>query len=216
MAANATAGDSDRQRAAVLDEILEVRTHLTNPPLVAAIEEPRALAAACYALPGYARELNRNGTPRLWPYRSGYADGLRRDELLLAIGYLIAGFEDHALDNGNLRISRAAICHRICRLRNELVGPTPGDPGKSIRASAVDALAFTGACYALPVYAREVGRYGIPLLWPWPRGLYRQHDRGLELLLAAAMLLAETERQDRIANAAKHPVAAVVVGGAQK
>src|SRR5664279_5905017 len=83
------AGGSDQQRALILGEILEVRRHLTNPAVVSATEEPRSLAAACYALPGYARELNRQGTPRLWPYASGYAEGRRRDELLLAIGYLI-------------------------------------------------------------------------------------------------------------------------------
>jgi hypothetical protein len=178
------------------------------------VEEPQALAAACNALPGYARELNRQGVPRLWPYASGYADGLRRDELLLAIGYLVAALEDHTLDNGGVLVPRAAITRRICRLRDDLVGPTPGDPGRSTRASAVDALAFTGACYALPVYARELGRHQIPLLWPWPRGLYRQHERGLELLLAAAMLLAEIERQDRTSGARQTALTAVA-GGAQ-
>jgi hypothetical protein len=104
----AAAGGSD-QRALILGEILEVRTHLTNPAAVSATDEPRSLAAACYALPGYARELNRQGTPRLWPYASGYAEGRRRDELLLAIGYLIAAFEDHTLDNKGVLLNRAAI-----------------------------------------------------------------------------------------------------------
>jgi hypothetical protein len=111
-------------------------------------------------------------------------------------------------------LNRGAITARICRLRDELVGPTPGDPGRSTRSSAVDALAFTGACYALQVYAREVGRHQIPLLWPWPRGLYRQHERGLELLLAAAMLLAEIERQDRATGTVTAGLTAVA-GGAQ-
>ena len=140
------------------------------------------------------------GHTQVMAIRSGYAEGLRRDELLLAIGYLIAAFEDHALDTGQGSARTGPITARICRLRDELVGPTPGDPGRSTRSSAVDALAFTGACYALPVYARELGRHQVPLLWPWPRGLYRQHERGLELLLAAAMLLAEIERQDRAAG----------------
>jgi hypothetical protein len=214
MAASAAAGGSDPQRALILDEILEVRSHLMNPALVSSVEEPQALAAACYALPGYARELNRQGSPRLWPYASGYADGLRRDEVLLAIGYLVAAFEDHTLDKRGVLVHRAAITRRICRLRDYLVGPTPGDPGRSTRASAVDALAFTGACYALPVYARELGRHQIPLLWPWPRGLYRQHERGLELLLAAAMLLAEIERQDRTSGA-RQSLLTAVAGGAQ-
>lgn len=212
--ARAAAGGSDQQRALILGEILEVRTHLTNPAAVSATDEPRSLAAACYALPGYARELNRQGTPRLWPYASGYAEGRRRDELLLAIGYLIAAFEDHTLDTAGVLLNRAAITTRICRLRDELVGPTPGDPGRSTRSSAVDALAFTGACYALPVYARELGRHQIPLLWPWPRGLYRQHERGLELMLAAAMLLAEIERQDRATGTVTAGLTAVA-GGAQ-
>src|SRR5664279_6459931 len=96
----AAAGGSDQQqRALILGEILEVRTHLTNPAAASATDEPRSLAAACYALPGYARELNRQGTPRLWPYAPGYAEGRRRHELLLAIGHLIAAFEDHTLDN---------------------------------------------------------------------------------------------------------------------
>ena len=197
------AGGSDQQRALILGEILEVRRHLTNPAAVWATDEPRSLAAACYALPGYARELNRQGTPRLWPFAAGYAEGRRRDELLLAIGYLIAAFEDHTLDTARVVLNRGAITARICRLRDELVGPTPGDPGRSTRSSAVDALAFTAACYALPVYARELGRHQIPLLWPWPRGLYVQHERGVELQLSAAMLLAEIERQDRLAAGSK-------------
>ena len=109
----ATAGDSDQQRALILSEILEVRTHLTNPAVVSATDEPQSLAAACYALPGYARELNRQGTPRLWPFASGYAEGRRRDELLLAIGYLIAAFEDHTLDNKGVLPNRGAITARI-------------------------------------------------------------------------------------------------------
>ena len=150
----------------------------------------------------------------LWPYAAGYAEGRRRDELLLAIGYLIAAFEDHTLDTTGVLLNRGAITARMCRLRDELVGPTPGDPGRSTRSSAVDALAFTGACYALPVYARELGRHQVPLLWPWPRGLYRQHERGLELLLAAAMLLAEIERQDRATGTVTAGLTAVA-GGAQ-
>lgn len=202
MAASAAAGGTDQQRALILDEIAEVRSHLTDPPRATSSvpsEEPRALAAACYALPSYAREMNRQGTPRLWPFDSGYAEGLRRDELLLAIGYLIAAFEDRALDAGHL-VERPIILRRICQLRTELVGPTPGDPSRSNRSSALDALAFTGACYALPVYARELGRHAVPLFWPWPRGLYVQHNRGVELQLSAAMLLAEIERQDRLAT----------------
>jgi hypothetical protein len=217
MAASAAAGGHDQQRALILDEIGEVRSHLMDPSLVAssaAAEEPRALAAACYALPAYAREVNREGVPRLWPFGSGYADGRRRDELLLAIGYLIAAFEDHALDAGR-PVERPVILRRICRLRGELAGPTPGDPSRSTRSSAVDALAFTGACYALPVYARELGRHAIPLLWPWPRGLYVQHERGLELLLAAAMLLAEIERQDRFAAGGKTAALTAVTGSGQ-
>ncbi len=78
----------------------------------------------------------------------------------------------------------------------------------------MDALAFTGACYALPVHVRELGRHRIPLLRPWPRGLYRRHERGLELLLAAAMLLAEIERQDRATGTVPAGLTAVAGGGA--
>lgn len=70
MAASA-AGGTDQQRALILDEIVEVRSHLIDPSLVAvsaALDEPRALAAACYALPAYVREVNREGAPRLWPF----------------------------------------------------------------------------------------------------------------------------------------------------
>jgi hypothetical protein len=70
------------------------------------------------------------------------------------------------------------------------------------------------ACYALPVCARELGRHAIPLLWPWPRGLYVQRERGLELLLAAAMVLAEIERQDRFAASGRAAAVTAVVGGA--
>ena len=215
MAASA-AGGTDQQRALILNEIVEVRSHLIDPSLVAvpaALDEPRALAAACYALPAYVREVNREGAPRLWPFTGGYAEGRRRDELLLAAGYLIAAFEDHVLDAGQ-PVERGAILSRIRRLRGDLAGPTPGDPAQSTRSSAVDALAFTAACYALPVYARELGRHAIPLLWPWPRGLYAQRERGVELLLAAAMVLAEIERQDRFAASGRAAVVTAVAGGA--
>ena len=122
--------------------------------------------------------------------------------------------EGHTLDNKGVLPNRGAITARIGRLRDELIGPTPGDPGRSTRSSAVDALAFTGACYALPVHVRELGRHRIPLLRPWPRGLYRRHERGLELLLAAAMLLAEIERQDRATGTVPAGLTAVAGGSA--
>lgn len=61
-----------------------------------------------------------------------------------------------------------------------------------------DELEMCAAVYALPEDFRELGRTGIPLLWPWPASTFRpSHSRRQQLLMAAAMLIAAVERLDR-------------------
>lgn len=81
-----------------------------------------------------------------------------------------------------------------------------------------DDLALAAACYALPETHREVfprkepsdvGRSAgesiiiyddvlCPHLWPWHGGSWRPKDRRADLVRAAALLLAEIERLDRM------------------
>lgn len=205
MTANAT--------TAVLAEVALIGRWF-DPPSGVRVESLRvacALAGACYALPAYARESTRAGEPRWWPFTSGYHHGQqRRAELRVAIGFVLAAYraepstDDHDVTNGLMGLER---------LRGKLIGPFPDDPGRSTRASAVDALGFAAACYALPTFARQLGSGSVPLLWPWPTRLWTPLCRGQELLTAAAMLVAELERHPE--PAAGRPALTVVPGGVE-
>jgi hypothetical protein len=61
-----------------------------------------------------------------------------------------------------------------------------------------DELEMCAAVYAMPEDFRELGRTGIPLLWPWPATAFRPaQSRRQQLLVAAAMLISAVERLDR-------------------
>lgn len=170
-----------------------------------------ALAGACYAVPDYARESTPSGEPRWWPFTTGYQHGHRRGELLIAIGFLMTAHRiELSTHESGIADSDLATLERA---RRNLVGPCPGDPARSTRASAVDALGLAAACYALPTFARQLGKEAVPLLWPWPARLWTSLSRGQELLTAAAMLVAELERQPGNPGSAR-PTLTVVPGGA--
>lgn len=166
-----------------------------------------ALACACYALPGYAREIGGAGQPRLWPFTTGYTPVEDRyGELLAAAGFALAA-------HGQLHPSRQTdeILSAVQDRRRTLVGPVPGDPARSARASAVDALALGAACYALPPFARRTGVQDLPLLWPWPARLWSPQNRESDLITATGLLVAELERHTEPTR--RRPVLTVMPGG---
>lgn len=56
-------------------------------------------------------------------------------------------------------------------------------------------LASAAACYALCRFPWG----GIPAMWPWSRDWWKPKDRRRNLVRAAALILAEIERIDRVA-----------------
>jgi hypothetical protein len=68
-------------------------------------------------------------------------------------------------------------------------------------AHDVNDLAYAAACYALPNYAREEVRK--PKWWPWTAKSWKPtpDDRRRELVKAGALIVAEIERLDRVAEA---------------
>ncbi len=197
--------------SATLDELATLRPWFTPPPQIRVESLPVgcALAAACYALPDFARPLDTAGQHRWWPFFGGWhVVGSRRDELLAAAGFLLAA---HGALSGQ-DIEPAAQLVEVEQLRQNLDGPHPGDPAHSTRPSAVDALAFAATCYALPPFARQTGVQGIPLLWPWPARLWSPSDRGTELLTACAMVVAEIERHPVAVIEQRRPALTVIAG----
>lgn len=95
---------------------------------------------------------------------------------------------------------RAALIDELTALRDVTVGPDQGDPALSRPLSMDDdSVQMCAATYALPQQFRELGKSGIPLMWPWPWDLYRPDlARRDELLLAATLLLIAIERLDRV------------------
>ncbi len=62
-------------------------------------------------------------------------------------------------------------------------------------------LAQAGACYpheAARAARTDPRRDGAPLSWPWGRGWWKPKDRRRDLVRAAALIIAEIERIDRI------------------
>lgn len=57
-------------------------------------------------------------------------------------------------------------------------------------------LAKAAACYAMP---REFPRTETPRGWPWSKEWWKPHGRRHDLIRAAALIVAELERLDRIA-----------------
>ncbi|PPQ42129.1 hypothetical protein [Rhodopseudomonas palustris] len=69
-------------------------------------------------------------------------------------------------------------------------------------------LAIAAACYALPVQRRSMmvdpdATEGVSLLsslWPWSRQWWKPKDRRRDLVRAGALIVAEIERLDRLAE----------------
>lgn len=94
---------------------------------------------------------------------------------------------------------RAALIDELIALRDITIGPDRGDPAVSRPLPMDDdAVQMCAATYALPQQFRELGKSGVPLMWPWPWDLYQPGlGRRDELLLAATLLLVAIERLDR-------------------
>lgn len=62
-------------------------------------------------------------------------------------------------------------------------------------------LAAAGASYAMPPRRRELvsrGGIAVPQSWPWAAGWWKPRSRRRDLIRAAALIVAEIERLDRI------------------
>ena len=170
-----------------------------------------ALACACYALPGYARNAGGDGQPGWWPFSTGYTPvDDRYGELLAAAGFALVA---HAQLRPDLAVDD--VLAAVQNGRRALVGPVPGDLARSTRASTADALGFAAACYALPGFVRQTGVGDLPLLWPWPARLWTPLDREAELITATGMLVAELELQRPSEQPIRRPVLTVMPGGAR-
>lgn len=201
------------QTALVMTELKTLLPWFT-PPRHSQVENLSvacALACACYALPGYARNAGDDSQPRWWPFSTGYTPvDDRYGELLAAAGFALVA---HA----QLRPDREVdeVLTSVQHGRRALIGPVPGDLARSARASAADALGFAAACYALPAFVRQTGVGDLPLLWPWPARLWTPRDREAELITATGMLVAELERHRPSEPVGRRPVLTVMPGGAR-
>ena len=59
-------------------------------------------------------------------------------------------------------------------------------------------LALAGACYAAPKYVGFAGAVFGSLPWPWDRSWWKPRDERRNLVKAAALIVAEIERIDRV------------------
>jgi hypothetical protein len=67
-------------------------------------------------------------------------------------------------------------------------------------------LAIAGACYALNgVRPMQSDDNGVPLMWPWDDEWWKPRDRRRNLVRAAALLVAEIERLDRLSSSVSNP-----------
>ena len=66
---------------------------------------------------------------------------------------------------------------------------------------AVGELAAAAACYCHPEPCMDDTR-GVPFSWPWVRRWWKPTDRRRDLVKAGALILAEIERLDRMAEKA--------------
>lgn len=235
----------ESRRTAVLAEVIEIYGRLTDPNGRALNESNRQMAAgigpaaACYALPEFARDLGSAGVPLLWTWPAeSWAAGDRRNELLLAAALALAAILEHTppvgtSDRPRLSVvrdskvpevdqnSRRSADHRIDRataaverVRAKLVDVDGEDPSCSLRPMAVERLALAAACYLLPAELRAGSRTGVPQMWAWPDATWIEHaDREGELLIGAAMVLATIELLDLTDNYRARSVSLAVING---
>lgn len=74
-------------------------------------------------------------------------------------------------------------------------------------------LAHAAACYAAPAPpgVRAASLNEPPLLWPWHRAYWKPKDQRSNLVRAAALIVAEIERLDRL-RAAETPAPQITAG----
>lgn len=235
----------ESRRTALLAEVIEVYGRLTDPNGRALNESNQRLAAgiapaaACYALPEFARDLGSVGVPLLWTWPAdSWAAGDRRNELLLAAALALAATLEQAKTGGMTDRPRLSVVrdgdvpeddqgerrpadHRIGwataaveRVRADLVDVDGEDPSCSLRPMAVERLALAAACYLLPAELRAASRTGVPQMWAWPDATWIEHsDREGELLTGAAMVLATIELLDLTDNYRARSVPLAVING---
>lgn len=104
-----------------------------------------------------------------------------------------------AAPQGERTTSRKRVLGELTTALESLRDPRGMHPVEALALSEhVDELEMCAAVLAMPVDFRELGRNGVPLLWPWPAGTYRPaQSRREEMLDAAALIIAAVERLDR-------------------
>lgn len=68
-----------------------------------------------------------------------------------------------------------------------------------------DELAQAAVCYAMPPALRELQSDDTPVLWPWHPRWWKKGGRRRNLVKAAALIIAEIERLDRVYIEKKEP-----------
>jgi hypothetical protein len=97
------------------------------------------------------------------------------------------------------RAARATVVEEIAAERRrqiEAEGWTPEHDNQHNRGE----LALAAACYARHGL-NGAHRLAVPLSWPWNDGWWKPKDRRRDLIRAAALIVAEIERLDRLAAA---------------
>ena len=59
-------------------------------------------------------------------------------------------------------------------------------------------MARAASCYASPHFLKPL-RIGVPIGWPWARKWWKPKSRRRDLIRAAALIVAEIEKLDRLA-----------------
>ena len=228
-------------RVGIAAEVTELWEQLTGSDgsdlgRTAGIVAGIAPAAACYVMPGWARNRGATGVPLWWIWPAGnWVSGERRQELLLAAALALAAAEqcipqtppppptlavvrdaNGTRAQGHRRGSRDRILAAVDQARADLVDHEGLDPARSLRPSGLESLMLATACHLLPPQMRVIGRAGVPQLWAWPTASWVDDlDRASELTISAAMVQAVIELHDRTeARRTRPSTLAVINGGA--
>jgi len=229
------------RRSAVLAEVLEVYRRLTGPgnEPIDEITETTAVgiapAAACYAMPPWARSTGADEKPLLWLWPAPtWGAGDRDQELSLAAAFGVAAAVDYARrgeqprptlsvvreDGSTSRRRRPEpdvpgwVVGLVEQRRAQLVDLDGGDPARSLRPRADERMALAAACYLLPSELRAQGRSAVPLMWAMPDHLWIDYpDRLDELIEGVALLLATIELTDVTRSYRSRPAPLTVIDG---
>lgn len=224
MAGQTVAIDTTRKAAALAD-VLDAHVRLTGPgnepidQLSPAVSTGLVPAAACYAIPEWARSA-RKGAPLLWLWPANtWAEGPRPHEPRLAAAFAIAAAVDHLTreiptprpslalvrNDGTttqpaLRSTTAPLDRLVVAVEQRRAGIVDGDgvdPARSLRPRIDDQLALPAACYLVPAELRAPSRTSVPLMWALPDETWIDYpDRLDELIEGIALLLATIELVD--------------------